>query len=645
MLACRFIIGGAAGSVTAYSIVWVNSRARPVSSAASGCLVRSVQTLDHVVIRFAGDSGDGMQVVGSQFTTTTALFGNDLATLPDFPAEIRAPAGTLAGVSGFQLHFADHDIKTPGDAPEALVAMNPAALKANIADLKKGGIVIVNKEKFVEREFEKAGITSNPLIDGSLAEFVVVEIDLLKRTKDAIEGLGLNAKDTDRTKNFFALGMTYWLYSRPLDPTESWVNQKFKAPYADANIRALRAGHAYAETVELFVSRYEVAPAPQVPGIYRNIMGNQATAYGLVVAAHKAGLTLFLGSYPITPATDILHALATMKSYGVITFQAEDEIAAITAAIGAAFGGSIGVTTTSGPGMALKTEALGLAVMTELPLVVVDIQRGGPSTGLPTKTEQSDLLQAVYGRNGECPLAVIAPATPAECFTFAIEAVRIAITYMTPVILLTDGYLANGSEPWPVPDVASIPIIPVHFPTDPVQFKPYGRSPDTLARSWIRPGTPGMEHRIGGLEKQDITGNISYDPDNHEHMVKTRAAKIAGIKVPDLEVHGDPDGILVVGWGSTWGAIRVAVDLARREGVRVGHAHLRHLNPLPKNVTQLLRRYGRVLVPEMNLGQLVHILRDVTLVDCVSVPKVMGQAFKVDEVLEAIRRNPVPEAI
>jgi 2-oxoglutarate ferredoxin oxidoreductase subunit alpha len=606
--------------------------------------MKAVQPVSHVVIRFAGDSGDGMQVIGSQFTNTTALHGNDLATFPDFPAEIRAPAGTLAGVSGFQLHFADHDIFTPGDAPEALIAMNPAALKANISDLKKGGLVVVNQEKFIAREFEKAGITSNPLEDGSLGDYQVVPVDLARLTRDAVEGLGLSGKETERCKNFFALGVAYWLYSRPLDPTEKWVESKFKDPYREANLRALRAGHAYAENVELFTSRYEVAPMRQAPGVYRNIMGNHATALGLVTAGQKAGVPIFLGSYPITPASDILHYLSGYKAFDVHTFQAEDEIAAITSAIGAAFGGLIGVTTTSGPGMALKTEAMGLAIMTELPLVIINIQRGGPSTGLPTKTEQSDLLQAVCGRNGESPLAVIAAATPTDCFGMAIEAVRIATTYMTPVVLLTDGYLANGSEPWLIPDVSKIPAIPVSFRTDPDGFKAYERDPDTLARPWVRPGTPGLEHRIGGIEKQNITGNVNYEPANHEFMVKTRAAKIAGIKVPDLEVHGDANGLLVVGWGSTFGSIRVAVDQARREGIRVAHAHLRHLNPMPANTTEVLRQYGRVIVPEMNLGQLVKLLRDRSLVDCIAVPKVQGQAFKVSEVLPAIRHHQVTEA-
>ncbi len=606
--------------------------------------MKSAQIVEHVVVRFAGDSGDGMQVIGSQFTNTTALLGNDLATFPDFPAEIRAPAGTLAGVSGFQLHFASTDIFTPGDEPEALIAMNPAALKANIADLKKGGLVIVNKEKFVDREFEKAGITSNPLIDGSLSDFRVIEVDLARQSKAAVEGLGLGAKETDRCKNFYALGITYWLYSRPMETTERWINAKFKEPYREANLRSLRAGYAYAETVEMFHTRYEVPPMRQDAGVYRNIMGNQATALGLVVGTEKAGLRLFLGSYPITPASDILHALSGYKAYGVYTFQAEDEIAAITSAIGASFGGSLGMTTTSGPGMALKTEALGLAVMTELPLVLVNIQRGGPSTGLPTKTEQSDLLQAVYGRNGECPIPVIAACTPGDCFDMALEAVRIAVTYMTPVILLTDGYLANGSEPWRVPNVADIPAFPVQFRTDPEGFLPYARDPETLARPWVRPGTPGLEHRIGGIEKQEGTGNVNYEALNHERMVQLRAAKVAGIKVPDLVVYGDPDGLLVVGWGSTYGAIRVAVDLARREGLRVGHAHIRNIHPLPANTIDVLRKYGRVIVPEMNMGQLVKLLRDKSLIDCISIPKVQGQAFKISEVLASIRHHQIVEA-
>jgi 2-oxoglutarate ferredoxin oxidoreductase subunit alpha len=598
--------------------------------------MKPVQSLESVVIRFAGDSGDGMQVIGSQFTNTTALVGNDLATFPDFPAEIRAPAGTLAGVSGFQLHFSSSDIFTPGDTPEVLVAMNPAALKANIKDLKKGGLLVVNAEKFIQREFDKAGITSNPLEDGSLDEYRLVKVDMARLTREAVVGLDLGTKEIDRTKNFFALGLCYWLYQRPLDTTTRWIESKFKQPYKEANLRALKAGHAYAETIELFETRYEVPPARLTPGIYRNIMGNQAVSLGLVAAAYKTGIPVFLGSYPITPASDILHQLSSYKAHNVVTFQAEDEIAAIGAAIGASFSGSIGVCTTSGPGMALKAEAIGLAVMTELPLVIIDVQRGGPSTGLPTKTEQSDLMQAMYGRNGEAPVAVIAASTPSDCFDMAIEAVRIAVTSMCPVILLTDGYIANGSEPWLIPDVDAIPEIPVHFRTDPADFQPYARNPETLARPWVRPGTPGLEHRIGGIEKQDVTGNVNYEPLNHEHMCKVRASKIARIQVPDLTFYGDPDELLILGWGSTFGAIRSAVDQARSQGVRVAHAHLKYLNPMPANTATLLRSFRRVLIPEMNLGQLVRIIKAEYLLDCISLPKIQGQAFKVREILEAI---------
>jgi 2-oxoglutarate ferredoxin oxidoreductase subunit alpha len=606
--------------------------------------MKPVQSLDSVVIRFAGDSGDGMQVIGSQFTNTTAMVGNDLATFPDFPAEIRAPAGTLAGVSGFQLHFSSSDIFTPGDAPEVLVAMNPAALKANIRDLKKGGLVVVNVEKFIPREFEKAGITTNPLEDGSLDEWRVVPIEMGRLSREAVTGLDLGTKEIDRTKNFFALGLCYWLYNRPLETTVKWVESKFKEPYREANLRALRAGHAYAETIELFESKYEVPPARLTPGVYRNIMGNQATALGLAAAAHKSGVPVFLGSYPITPASDILHQLSGYKAHNVVTFQAEDEIAAIGAAIGASFSGSIGVCTTSGPGMALKAEAIGLAVMTELPLVIIDVQRGGPSTGLPTKTEQSDLMQAMYGRNGEAPVCVLAASTPVDCFEMAFEACRIAVTSMCPVILLTDGYLANGSEPWRLPDPDAIPDIPVHFRTDPEGFLAYKRDPDTFARDWVRPGTPGLEHRIGGIEKQENTGNVNYEPLNHERMCKIRAEKIAKIVVPDLEVYGDEEDLLIVGWGSTFGAIRSAVDLARSRGIRVGHAHLRHMNPMPKNTGDVLKRARRVLVPEMNLGQLVRILRAEYLIDCISLPKIQGQAFKVGEIFDAIYRTQDNEA-
>ncbi len=606
--------------------------------------MKPVQTLDDVVIRFAGDSGDGMQVAGSQFTNTTALAGNDFATFPDFPAEIRAPAGTLAGVSGYQIRFASTDMFTPGDAPEVLFAMNPAALKANIADLKKGGMVVVNTEKFVQREFDKAGITVNPLEDGSLAEWQVVQVDMTQLTKKAVEGLGLGTKEVDRTKNFFALGIAYWLYSRDLMATEGWIISKFKAPFQEANLRALRAGHAFAETLELFTSRYEVPKAKLDPGTYRNIMGNQALSMGLLIGAKKAGAPLFLGSYPITPASDILHQLSTYKAHGVYTFQAEDEIAAVGSAIGAAFGGAVGITTTSGPGMALKAEAIGLAVMTELPLVLINVQRGGPSTGLPTKTEQSDLFQAMYGRNGESPVAVIAACTPSDCFTMGVEAIRIATQHMCPVILLTDGYLANGSEPWKVPNVAEIPAFPIQFRTDPAGFQAYQRDPATLVRPWVRPGTPGLEHRIGGIEKADGTGAVNYEPKNHEHMVHLRAEKIARIPVPDLEVHGDPGHLLVLGWGSTYGAIRSAVDLARSRGFPVAHAHVRHLNPLPGNIVEVLKSFKQVVLPEMNMGQLSSILRAKSLVDIIPYTKVQGQAFKVSEIYNVIVQNLQHEA-
>lgn len=598
--------------------------------------MKPLQFVDDVVIRFAGDSGDGMQVTGSQFTNTTALAGNDLSTFPDFPAEIRAPAGTLAGVSGFQIRFSSSDIFTPGDAPEVLFAMNPAALKANIADLKKGGMVVANQEKFTPKDFEKAGLTTNPLEDGSLDEFRVVKVDMARMTKEAIEGLGLGTKEVDRTKNFFALGMAYWLYNRDPMSTEAWIQQKFKAPFVEANLRAMRAGHAYAETVELFETRFEVPKANLPAGRYRNILGSQALSLGLVVGAQKAGVPLFLGSYPITPASDILHQLAGYKQYDVQTFQAEDEIAAIGSAIGASFGGAIGITTTSGPGMALKSEALGLAVMTELPLVIVNVQRGGPSTGLPTKTEQSDLMQAMYGRNGEAPLAVLAASSPTDCFDAAVEAVRVAVTYMCPVILLTDGYLANGSEPWKVPDVSAIPDFKVKFRTEPEGFKAYLRDEVTLARPWVKPGTPGLEHRIGGIEKAEHTGNVSYDPLNHERMIHLRAEKIAGIDVPDVEVVGDPGELLIVGWGSTGGAIRSGVEMARSRGHKVAYAHVRWLNPLPKNLPAVLRSFKKVLVPEMNMGQLSRILRAETLVDCIAITKVQGQAFKVSEIYQTI---------
>jgi 2-oxoglutarate ferredoxin oxidoreductase subunit alpha len=602
---------------------------------------RPVQVLDKVVIRFAGDSGDGMQVTGDQFTSTTAVQGNDLATFPDFPAEIRAPAGTLAGVSGFQIHFSSVEIHTPGDEPSVLVAMNPAALKANLRDLKAGGLLIVNSDKFKERDLEKADYATNPLEDGSLSAFQVVEMPLSTLTKGAVEGLGLSAKDTDRSKNFFALGVAYWLFNRDLTVTQQWIQAKFKAPFADANLRSMMAGYNYADTVELFHSTYEVPPAKQTPGRYRNITGNQALALGFVAAAKLSGRPIFQGAYPITPASDVLHYLSNYKDFGVITFQAEDEIAAIGAAIGASFAGAIGLTSSSGPGIALKGEAMGLALMTELPLIIVDIQRGGPSTGLPTKTEQSDLLIAMYGRHGEAPLPIIAAQSPSDCFHAALEAVRIAVKYMMPVIVLTDGYLANGSEPWMLPDVENLAPIPVSLATAPNAgdaYRPYLHDPTTLARPWALPGTPGLEHRIGGLEKADGTGNVSYDPNNHEHMSHLRADKVARVvaDVPDAEVHGDRSGVLVVSWGGTFGAVRSGVDAARLEGLRVGHVHLRWLNPMPQNLGALLARYDKVLVPELNLGQLWRLLRDRFLVDAVLYSKMQGRPFKVSEIKNRI---------
>ncbi|MCB9778168.1 MAG: 2-oxoacid:acceptor oxidoreductase subunit alpha [Alphaproteobacteria bacterium] len=607
------------------------------------------QVLDAVVVRFAGDSGDGMQLTGSQFTRTTAFHGNDLATFPDFPAEIRAPAGTLAGVSGFQIHFSSREVHTPGDQPAVLIAMNPAALAANIADLKAGGLVIVNTDKFTKRDLEKADLTSDPLEDGSLSGFQVVPVQLSTLTKNAVESLGLGAKETDRCKNFFALGMTYWLFSRDMALTEEWIQKKFKPPYDEANLAALRAGYNFADTVELFHSGYEVPPAKLAPGTYRNITGNQALALGLVAAAQLAGRPLFQGAYPITPASDVLHYLSTYKDFGVVTFQAEDEIAAIAATIGAAWGGSIAVTTTSGPGVALKGEALGLGVMVELPMVLVDIQRGGPSTGLPTKTEQSDLNIAIYGRHGESPAPVIAAQTPGDCFYAAIEAVRVAVKHMIPVILLTDGYLANGAAPWKLPDVASLAPIPVKFadgPSDGQEFRPYERDPQTLARPWAIPGTPGAEHRIGGLEKQEGTGNVSYNPDNHHRMTEIRQAKVDRIAadLDPVEVYGDDGGLLVVSWGGTFGSVRAAVDAGRTQGMKLGHLHLRWLNPMPPGVAEALARYDRVLVPELNMGQLAGLLRQRFLVDTVSFPKVQGKPFKVSELLARFQTLTSPEA-
>jgi 2-oxoglutarate ferredoxin oxidoreductase subunit alpha len=599
------------------------------------------EVIEQAVIRFAGDSGDGMQVTGSQFTNTVALYGNDIATFPDYPAEIRAPAGTEPGVSGFQLNFSSGEVHTPGDAVDVLIAMNPAALKVNIGDLKANGILIVNSDSFKETDLRKAHLTANPLEDHTLDKFRVFPVELQRLTRAALQHLGLDAKAMDRCKNFFALGMCYWLYNRSMEPTVRWIDDKFKKKplLAEANQLALKAGYSYCEATEVFQTSYEIPPAQLSPGVYRNLSGNQALALGFITAAHKAGLQLFLGSYPITPASDILHELSQYKNFGVLTFQAEDEIASITSAIGASYAGKLAITTTSGPGMALKTEALGLAVMTELPLVICDIQRGGPSTGLPTKTEQADLLQALFGRNSEAPIPVLAAATPGDCFWIAVEACRIALKYMVPVIVLSDGYLANGAEPWRIPSVDEIPGITVHFATDPRDFHPYKRHPETLARPWAIPGTPGLEHRIGGLEKQDVTGNVNYEPLNHENMVRIRAAKIDAITqdVPNVMPNGDPEGdLLIVSWGSTCGSITQSVKAQREKGRRIGHLHLRYLNPLPGNVGDILKRYRKVLVPELNMGQLLWVLRAKYLVNAIGLNKIQGRPFKQSELDQKI---------
>jgi 2-oxoglutarate/2-oxoacid ferredoxin oxidoreductase subunit alpha len=596
-----------------------------------------------VVIRFAGDSGDGMQLTGMQFTTESAMAGNDIGTLPDFPAEIRAPAGTLAGVSAFQVNFASQEVFTPGDDVDVLVAMNPAALKANLGDLKSGGILLVNTEAFTEQNLQRAGYAKNPLEDGTLDRYQLFKVDITKLTVNALQDLGLSNREALRCKNFFSLGLISWLYHRPIESTEHWIHTKFKKSpeLVEANLRALHAGYNYGDTAELFAVSYEVKPAPIAPGFYRNVTGNNATAMGLVAASRKAGLPLFLGSYPITPASDVLHELSTYKHFGVTTFQAEDEIAAAGAALGAAFGGSIGVTSTSGPGMNLKMETIGLAVMVELPMVVVDIQRAGPSTGMPTKTEQADLLQAMYGRHGESPLPIIAAATPSDCFFAAFEAVRIALRYMTPVILMTDGYLANGAEPWLVPSFADLPEIPVRFRTDPQGFFPYLRDEETLARPWVRPGTPGLEHRIGGISKEHVTGNISYSPANHEQMVRIRARKIAGIarEIPPSKVGGAQEGdVLMVGWGGTYGAIAAATKELVERGKAVGHIHLRHLNPLPPDLADIFARFKKILVPELNMGQLVKILRAEFLIDAVGMNKIQGRPFKISELVTRAQR-------
>jgi 2-oxoglutarate ferredoxin oxidoreductase subunit alpha len=606
-------------------------------------VTKQVQQLDRVIIRFAGDSGDGMQLTGDRFTQETAAFGNDLSTLPNFPAEIRAPAGTLPGVSSFQLHFADHDIVTPGDAPNVLVAMNPAALKANIGDLPRGGDLIVNIDEFGKRALAKVGYVTNPLEDRSLDSFHVHPVPLTSMTLKALEDFDISKRDAERAKNMFALGLLSWLYHRPTETTVRFLELKFanKPEIMKANITAFQAGWSYGETTEDFSVSYEVKPAVLPPGLYRNIAGNTALSYGLIAASVRSGLPLFLGSYPITPASDILHELSKHKRFGVRTFQAEDEIAAVGAALGASFGGALGICTTSGPGVSLKSETIGLAVTTELPLIVIDVQRAGPSTGMPTKTEQADLLQAMFGRNGEAPLPVLAPSTPSDCFWISLEAARIAVTYRTPVIVLSDGYLANGSEPWRIPAVSSLPVIMPEFASPAADFQPFQRDPRTLARPWAPPGTPGLEHRIGGIEKADGSGNISYDPANHDHMVRLRQAKIDGIArdIPALSVD-DPSGsarVLVIGWGSTYGAITAAVRRVRRAGGVVAQAHLRHLNPFPANTADVLKSYDRVLVPEINLGQLALLLRGRFLIDVISYNRVAGLPFKAEGLADVIQ--------
>jgi 2-oxoglutarate/2-oxoacid ferredoxin oxidoreductase subunit alpha len=602
------------------------------------------QELERVTIRFAGDSGDGMQLTGTQFTRTAAVFGNDISTLPDFPAEIRAPAGSLPGVSGFQISFSSTDIHTPGDEPDVLVAMNPAALKTNIGDLPPGGALILNSDAFTQANLNKAAYASNPLTDGSLKAYTRFEIPISTLNERSLDGLDMTTKQKDLTKNFFALGLMFWLYERSMDPTLQWVDSKFSARpvIAEANKRALRAGYAYGETTEMFHTHYRVRPAKLDPGMYRNITGNEATALGFLAASKLADRPLFYGSYPITPASDILHQLSGYKTFGVKTFQAEDEIAAIGAAIGASYGGALGMTASSGPGIALKSEAMGLAVMVELPLVVIDVQRAGPSTGMPTKNEQADLLQVMFGRNSDSPIPIVAPATPGECFDYAIEAWRIALKYMTPVAYLSDAFLATGSEPWKIPDIAGLPRIAVaNAERGEGPFQPYLRDPETLARPWAVPGTAGLEHRIGGLEKADITGNVSYDPDNHHRMQLLRQAKVAGIAkdIPPLDVFGPASGdLLILGWGSTYGAIRSAVERLHAAGHSVAHAHLRHLNPFPSNTEEVLRSYRRVLIPEVNLGQLLLLIRARYLIDAVGYDRVRGKPFRIAEIVAEAER-------
>jgi 2-oxoglutarate ferredoxin oxidoreductase subunit alpha len=614
------------------------------SGLGGGPLRKSGQERDSVVIRFAGDSGDGMQLAGMQFTAESALAGNDIATLPDFPAEIRAPAGTLAGVSGFQINFSSREVFTAGDEPTVLVAMNPAALKANLEDVPANGVIIVDREAFSEANLKRAGYTSNPLNDHSLDKFQVFQVDVTRLTTTALHDMGLNNRAVFRCRNLFVLGMISWLYQRPIESTINWLDGRFKKTpdLLAANIKALKAGFNYGETTEMFSSSYKVPPARIMPGLYRNITGNSATALGFVAAASRAGRPLFLGSYPITPASDVLHELAGYKNFPIYTFQAEDEIAGVSAAIGASFGGAIAITTTSGPGMNLKAEAVGLAVKTELPLVITDIQRAGPSTGMPTKPEQADLLMAMYGRHGESPIPIIAASTPADCFDCAYEAVRLAVKYMTPVILLTDGQLANGAEPWLLPDVDKMPDIKVEFRTDPEGFMPYLRDPETLSRPWAIPGTPGLEHRVGGLSTEDVTGNVSYSPANNELMVRTRARKIAGIarEAPPTEIFGDTNGgdLVVLGWGSTYGSIHEAIKQLREKGRSVSHVHIRYLNPLPNDLADQLRKFKKVMVAEMNMGQLLKMIRADYLIDAVGCNKIQGRPFKVTELTNRILR-------
>ncbi|HED07882.1 MAG TPA: 2-oxoacid:acceptor oxidoreductase subunit alpha [Ignavibacteria bacterium] len=601
---------------------------------------KGIQELSEVTVRFAGDSGDGMQLTGTQFSNTSALAGNDVSTLPDYPAEIRAPIGTTYGVSGFQLHFSDSDIHTPGDSPDILIAMNPASLKVNLKSLKPGATIIVNVNSFDEKNFKLAHYESNPLEDETLRGFHVVEVPLSKLTAEALKDSGLKPKEVARSKNFFALGLMYWLYSRPIEPTINWIETKFKKnqQIVDANKAALEAGYYFGDNTTLFSTRYKVKPAKLPKGTYRSIEGNEVLALGLVAASIKTGLPLFLGSYPITPASTILHELSRHKKYGVKTFQAEDEIAAVTATIGAAFAGALAVTTTSGPGLALKSEAIGLGVMTELPMIIVNVQRGGPSTGLPTKTEQSDLLQAMYGRSGESPVVIISANTPADCFDVSLEAARIATKYMVPVLYMTDGYIANGSEPWRIPAPDQIPDMKVEFRTDPENYQPYSRN-ENLSRPWAIPGTPGLEHRLGGLEKENITGDVNYDPENHEYMVRLRAEKVKNVEndIPGLKVEGDPDAdILVVGWGGTYGAITDAIYSLIEKGKKVAHAHFRYLNPFPKNTEEVLKKYKYILCPELNLGQLSFLIKSRYLIDVDSYTKIQGQPFKSSELEDKI---------